>query len=72
MQFEPITSPEKTQDWVNWLEQQLPLLLEKENNPDDNRLFETPDGDVVTATDIVGHFLATLKNEVVVIEDIEE
>ena len=66
MEYNPLDQKQK-EKWINWLEHQCSLLQEKEENPNENGLFETPDGDVATAKDIVGTLLATLKNESITI-----
>lgn len=66
MEYNPLDQKQK-EEWINWLEHQCSLLQQKEENPTKNGLFETPDGDVATAKDIVGTLLATLKNESITI-----
>ena len=62
MEYNALTTQDEKLQWTNWLENQIFLLQQKEENPNENGLFETPDGDVATAKDLVGTLLATLTN----------
>lgn len=66
MEYNPLNQQQK-EEWINWLEDQCSLLKQQEENPNENGLFKTPDGDVATAKDLVGTLLATLKNESITI-----
>lgn len=65
MTYEPI-SEEKKQQWVDWLNSQVSVLNGKTEDKN-NRIFETPDGDVATGKDLVGNLLALLTNKPVTI-----
>lgn len=65
MTYNPITEIDK-QQWIDWLEP-LTLTLANVHESKDNKIFKTPDGDIASAKDLVGNFLATLKNEPVTI-----
>ena len=66
MEYMPI-SEEKKPEWIKWLESQVSVLSGKQENRADNRVFETPDGDVATGKDLVGNLLALLTNKNVTI-----
>ena len=53
--------------WTKWLKTEAEILNGKKEDYDDNKIFETPDGDVINAKDLVGNFLALLTNEPVTI-----
>lgn len=66
MTYQPI-SEDKKQEHIKWLESIAETL---EGKPDDkslNDVFQSPDGDVATGKDLVGIFLATLKNKSITI-----
>jgi len=64
MEYTPITE-EKKQSWIDWLTSQQNVLNGKKEVKEENAIFETPDGDVATAKDLVGNFLALLKNSTI-------
>lgn len=66
MTYEPITE-EKKPDWINWLRSQVDVLNNRPNDTAENKFFETPDGDVQIAKDLVGNLLALLTNKPVTI-----
>ena len=66
MTYYPLTEMEKVK-WFNWLLEQVQLLNGRPEYAD-NQIFGTPDGDVIAAKDLVGNFLATLSNDVVIID----
>ena len=61
MEYIPITEETK-QSWINWLTSQQNVLDGKQEVKGENMVFETPDGDIATAKDLVGNFLALLTN----------
>lgn len=63
MIYQPLTTTEK-QEWVNWLNE-VKSQLESIPKSRDNQIFSTEEGDVATAKDIVGTFLATLTNQTI-------
>lgn len=65
MTYYPITETEKAQ-WIDWLQNQVNILSQKRETAE-NYIFETPEGDVATAKDIVGNLLALLTNKTVII-----
>jgi len=66
MTYEPIQEKDKEQ-WIMWLNSQVETLNGKEENKDDNQIFETGDGDIATGKDLVGYLLANLTNQSVTI-----
>ncbi len=66
MIYEPIKD-DKKQEWITWLTGLVSVLDGKPENKSDNRILETPDGDVATAKDLAGNLLALLKNEPITI-----
>lgn len=66
MDYTPIDEAKKT-EWVKWLKNQQEVLNGKPEEKSNNAIFETPDGDVANAKDLVGNLLATLTNETVTI-----
>lgn len=58
MKYEPINEAEKEQ-WIAWLRDQVRVLTGKPEEQE-NKIFQTPEGDVSTGKDLVGKFLATL------------
>lgn len=63
MIYQPLTEDEK-QMWTHWLNEVIPQL-ESLDETNDNQIFTTKEGDVATAKDIVGTFLATLTNQTI-------
>ena len=55
---------DKKEFFINWLKTEAKILDGKYESSD-NKIFETPDGDVVNAKDLVGYLLATLTDETV-------
>jgi hypothetical protein len=73
MIYQPLTD-EKKLFMISWCQEQVEILNGKTEVPvpagkvtDDNYIFETSDGDVVNAKDLVGHLLATLSNKTITI-----
>lgn len=64
MEYTPITE-EKKQSWIDWLTSQQNVLDGKKEVKEENAIFETPDGDVATAKDLVGNLLALLTNSTI-------
>lgn len=64
MEYTPITEETK-QSWIDWLISQQNVLDGKQEVKGENMVFETPDGDVATAKDLVGNFLALLTNSTI-------
>ena len=61
MEYTPITEENK-QEWVEWLTSQQKVLDGREETSSDE-IFKTPEGDIATAKDLVGNFLAYLTNQ---------
>lgn len=66
MVFNPITEENKEQ-WIAWLEEQREFLDGLEQEEITRDIFNTEEGDLRNVKDMVGNFLATLKNQVVTI-----
>jgi len=66
MDYKPITEENKL-DWISWLQDQMNILNGKQEIKSDNKIFESPDGDVANAKDLVGNLLATLSNKTITI-----
>jgi len=67
MTYEPITDESK-QSWIDWLDNQAAILKGKSELKSQNQIFETPEGDVATAKDLVGNLLATLTGNPITID----
>lgn len=66
--YQPIPE-DKKQDWINWLEEQASFLSTIQNDGEPSReILQTEKGDLQEYKDIVGTFLATLKNNVTTID----
>ena len=66
MTYEPIQEKDK-QQWIMWLNSQVEVLNGKNENKEDNQIFETGDGDIATGKDLVGNLLALLTNKPITI-----
>ena len=64
MTYEPLNEEQK-QQWIDWLQSMKERLEKMPTNANQHAIFDTPDGDVATAQDIVCNFLATLTNKTV-------
>ena len=65
MTYESLNSDNEKKNWfIDWLKKEAEILDGKYESSD-NHVFETPDGDVIAAKDVVGYLLATLTNETV-------
>ena len=53
MIYEPIKANEKRR-WLDWLRSQANILDGKTEFTEKNEIFETPEGDIATAKDLVG------------------
>jgi len=65
MTYQPVTETQKKEEFIKWLKSLISVLEKPGYNPED--IFETGDGTVNTAKDLVGNFLATLTNQSVTI-----
>ena len=66
MTYEPVTD-DKKEEWIEFLSRAAGVLDEKLESAD-NIIFKTTEGDVATAKDLVGNFLATLTGKPVTIK----
>lgn len=66
MVFNPITEENK-EEWIAWLEKQRQFLDGLEQQEVTRDIFNTEEGDLKNVKDMVGNFLATLTNQVVII-----
>jgi Uri superfamily endonuclease len=65
MTYESLNLDNEKKNWfIDWLKKEAEILDGKYESTD-NLVFETPDGDVIAAKDVVGYLLATLTNETV-------
>lgn len=67
MKYTPIEEADK-EKWIDWLTSQQNVLNSKREDPDYNKIFETPDGDVAVGKDLVGNLLALLTNQTIEIK----
>lgn len=67
MTYTPIKEEDKPK-WIDWLKSQQSVLNGKQENTSDNKIFETPDGDIATSKDLVGNLLALLTGSTVTIQ----
>jgi spore coat protein CotF len=69
MTYKAITDPNQKQEFITWLKNMLNDLKDKKEEPNVKTLFPNSElGDVGTAKDLVGSFLATLTGEPVTID----
>jgi hypothetical protein len=67
--YNPIETPEQTEQWINWLENVAKDLNGMEPNGEPSReILNTEEGDLHEFKNMVGNFLATLKKQIVIIQ----
>ena len=64
--FAPVTEENK-QEWIDFLDQALQNINGRFESSS-NAVFRTTEGDIATAKNLVGTFLATITNQIVTID----